>query len=176
MCSLGITVLRFFLLALCMLASCASVSQEMTQREQEAALKSAYLVNFARFVRWRNDDKKVRFCLSSESAVYPYISRVDMLDVGSNRELVLVLDPVSLERCHLYFVDAKSISSMPDLQENAHPDLLAITDIPGSQGKGYTVQFFLRDLKLRFVVDEKLIDASSYQVSSKILRMSRRLD
>jgi len=171
-----IKVLKLFAFLLLSFSAGVSSSQELTQSEQEAALKSAYLVNFARFVRWEQGGNEVRLCLSTESAIYRHISNANMLNVGGGRELVLSLSPDSLDQCHIYFVDAKSISTMPALVENARPNLLTITDISGSLGKGYAVQFFVRDLKLRFVVDEKLVESSSYQVSSKLLRMSRRLD
>lgn len=169
-----IVIFRVSTSTLLWLFSLAAFSQELTQSEQEAALKSAYLVNFARFVDWQDGSSSVRLCLSSSASIYQYINELEMLYVGEGRELVLIDDPESLEHCHLYYVDSNS-EPLP-LGESPPPGLLTITDIPKSLGKGYAVQFFVRDLKLRFAVDKELVENSSYKISSKLMRMSRRLD
>ena len=151
---------------------------QSADRENEAALKAVYLVNVAKFVSWPEDSRQeVRLCIGSQSPVYDYLQGIKNVLVGDNLPLVIEADPQQLSYCNLLYVDGPSESSIPmvDAQKSL-TGLLTITDISRSIGRGYAIQFFVRDLKLRFTIDEQLVNSASYRVSSKLMRMARRLD
>ncbi|MCB1667247.1 MAG: YfiR family protein [Porticoccaceae bacterium] len=158
----------------CLFLSCFCAEAD-TNIEKE--LKAAYLVHLVKFVSWSEpvETGKVWLCFNSLSPIAKFEGSIRQRSVGNGRVAEVLLDPAQLNDCDLLFWDEAANRATPGLLASAHPGLLVVTDIAGGFGKG-AVQFFSRDLKLRFAVNEAVLDKASFQISSKLLRLARELN
>ena len=153
------------------------VSSTWADTNVEQELKAAYLVHLAKFVTWSQPaaDNEVRLCLSSQSEIAQFRDAINERSVGGGRLLKVLMDPEQLIDCDLLFWDAASQRRESDKLSNTHSGLLVVTDFSGGLQLG-AVQFFSRDLKLRFAVNEEILDRASYRINSQLLRLARKLN
>ncbi|MBL4707859.1 MAG: YfiR family protein [Flavobacteriales bacterium] len=145
--------------------------------DQELKLKTAYLVNIAKFVTWPENNSKITLCLSDNSSLHEFVSDLDGYLLGSERMLYIQTNPPDLDSCHMIFVDTGFDNQrLMQIRSHQSESLLIISDIKGALDKGDDVQMFVRDLKLRIAINESTISHSSFSISSKLLRIARKLN
>ena len=137
-------------------------------------LKAAYLVNIARFVSWPSDDEKVvRLCLPSASDLAPLSATLDGQPVGNERTL-RVVEP--LGACDLLYLDKFSARAERFEAFGDSGKTLVVAEIADARQRGFAIQMYTRDLKLRLAINEDIVQDADYEMSSKLLRLYRRLN
>jgi hypothetical protein len=151
-------------------------AQDGSQRE--AAVKAAFLYNFAKFTEWPKDRPDgeagpVVICVGQNSRLKPAIDELQGKLVGSRP-----VRPVGLAEganpaiCHMLFVD-DSVS--PRLRQLAETDLrgvLTVSDLPNFARAGGNIGFFFVDNQLRFQINLDSARRSGIAFSSKLLRLA----
>lgn len=175
-------LLKLLVSALLLLSSEVAVSQEMA-REKLAKVKTAYLFNIAKFVKWPENPSVVTLCVSDVSYMRPYLKLLDGRKIGGSRRLRVVSHQSVSDECNIFYGDDPRIGAATEsaLIGVAQPTaerptdshrVLTASDHMLALDRGYAVRFHLQQGKLRFQFSEPVLEKASYQVSSKLLLLS----
>ncbi len=168
---------RFLIVLMCVIVVLHGSNKAHADDEFEAKLKTAYLVNIARFTTWssNNDDKVL--CIFKESAIFNEINQLKEIKSEPGFKLVINVDPVNLNICNLLYLDDDTfVAEQNQILEQMYRGTLTISDMNNAIELGFAIQFFVRNLKLRFSINQEVIKSGDYKVSSKLLRLSRQMD
>lgn len=143
----------------------------------EQKLKAAYLINIMSFVRWENDKDEAVICMTKESPVSAYVLAEDGRVLGNKTTLRTTTSWQDWEQCDVFYWDDDSGVHPPaSALENHRKSVLTVSDCKGALEDGFAVQFYMRNLKLRFAMNKDVIKTADYRISSKLLRLSRQVD
>jgi hypothetical protein len=143
----------------------------------ETKLKVAYIANIARFTNWKQNDTNIVLCTNKGSKINDVVKALIDYPIGNGRILNTLIAPTDLSLCNIYFSDLifdKSINL--GFSTSQHPSILFLSDQKKALNNDFAIQFFVRNLKLRFSTNQAAIARANYKVSSKLLRLSRKLD
>lgn len=140
----------------------------------EAKLKTAYIVNFIRYIDWQRSLSNVRLCVSPTADIHSYALPLQQRNLDGGRVLTVIDNFVDLQGCDIFYENGSMAESGFDL--SLTPDVLAISDSRLALARGFHIQFFLRNLKLRFSISRANLDAANFEISSKLLRLSRDVE
>lgn len=147
----------------------------------EDQVKAAYLFNFAKFIEWPADafpaaDAPLNFCTLGHSPVVDDLdSSLRSKSVGDHTIVVKHLHAVEeIKACHLVFLAAGANEQEQKLIQSAKgAPLLLVSEIPGFNHAGGTIEFVLEDGRLLFEVNMKAAESAHLKISSKLLTMAR---
>lgn len=142
-------------------------------------LKTAYLFNFAKFVEWPDEPSSVVLCVRS-SMSSDLVQALNGREIDATRvlEVKSVVAPES--DCHMYYSSGQYSEVGSTLQVSLQAPsefpvhLLSISDRTGALERGYAFEFFVRDKKLRFSVNQSLLEHAEFKISSKLLNLARQ--
>lgn len=147
------------------------------QDSLEEKLKAAYLINIMSFVRWADGKDEAVICMHQKSPISPYILAEDGRMLGNQTTLRAVTSWSDWKTCDVFYWDERSSEPLPAAALRANQQsLLTISDCKGALDEGFAVQFYMRNLKLRFAMNSDVIKSADYRISSKLLRLSRQVD
>lgn len=147
------------------------------QDSLEDKLKAAYLINIMSFVRWADEKDEAVVCMYRNSPVSPYILAEDGRVLGSHTTLRTTTAWEDWTQCDVFYWDEKSSASLPTSElEEYQKSVLTVSDCKGALNEGFAVQFYMRNLKLRFAINNDIAKSADYRISSKLLRLSRQVD
>lgn len=143
----------------------------------EIKLKTAYLINIISFVRWPHGNDQIVLCVNGNSPVFQLVSPQNGRLVGDNKFLRIQRAEMSLEHCDVLYWDAtlEGLTHYDSTNEKAK-NLLTISDQKDALEADFAVQFYTRNLKLRFALNDDVIKRANYSVSSKLMRLSKQVD
>lgn len=141
----------------------------------EDKLKAAYLVNIASFVKWAAPPAEILLCISESSKLRSQLLELDQYAVTSGSSVRVIVEPESIEQCHMAFWDLASSEQFLRKLGHAQSYTVVISDAKLG-GPRPAIQLFVRNLKLRFSIDRRIVKASDYRLSSKLWRLSRQID
>ncbi|MFK7830934.1 MAG: YfiR family protein [Congregibacter sp.] len=143
----------------------------------EEKLKAAYLINIMSFVRWKDDKNEAVICLHQNSSVAPYVLSENGRVLGNHTTLRTITAWDEWSQCDVFYWDESSSAPLPTAAlEAQQQSLLTVSDRKGALADGFAVQFYMRNLKLRFAMNNDVIQSADYRISSKLLRLSRQVD
>ncbi|MFV0276832.1 MAG: YfiR family protein [Parahaliea sp.] len=145
--------------------------------EQEWRLQTAYLVNIAKFVTWPDNTQDVRLCVGELSPLYGYADGLQNVDLADGRKLKVAGLEHGSGDCQLVFLDqGLSEEEVASVRASAGPGVLLISNRSDAFQGGDAIQFFVRNLKLRIALNEEVIQKAEYKLSSKLMRLARKLN
>ncbi len=153
---------------------CLQILPIQAEHQKENTVKASHLVNFARFVKWQDVDGLISLCISDKAKPYAHLKDMDLLDLTQGNGLTLQLNPASYVGCQMVYIDQDSLNFMPDIAQLPEYTL-SFSDIENALDKGYSVMFFVDEMKLRFSINKGLVKTGTYKISSKLMHMSRTL-
>lgn len=150
----------FSLVCLLFLAA-ATPSWAQASPSVEYQVKAAFLLNFARFVRWpseafQNDKSSIILCVFRHD---PFGSGLDDVIRGrsiSNREVLVrrINELADLKSCYLVFVSGLEDTHLPQILDGLKTEsALVVGEAEGFAERGGGIQFFLENNRLRFAVN-----------------------
>ncbi len=143
----------------------------------ETKLKIAYITNIARFTKWPENNDNIILCTNKDSKLNNDVKTLSDYPIGDGRVMNSLIAPKDLNLCNIYFFDLTSdINIELDFSVGQYPSILFISDQKQALDNDFAIQFFVRNLKLRFSASQAALDRADYKVSSKLLRLSRKLD
>ncbi|MHB1938288.1 MAG: YfiR family protein [Acidobacteriaceae bacterium] len=149
------------------------VAQTPTQDEVEAA----YLYNFAKFVTWPTTVKSdvLNVCVLGKDPFGATLDRIVAGETIDGRHLAVlrVANEHSVEPCSILFIGASEASHLyNDLSATAQLPILTVSDIPGFMETGGTIQFVLREDRVRFEVNLTAARRCGIVLSSQLLKVA----
>lgn len=148
------------------------------ETDREAALKAAFLFNFAKFTEWPKDRTDadagpIVFCVGQNSRLRPAIDELQGKLVGSRPVRTIPIgEAINPALCHVFFVDD---SASPRLRQMAESDLrgvLTVSDLPNFARAGGNIGFYFASNQLRFQINLDSARRSGIGFSSKLLRLA----
>ena len=149
----------------------------------ENDVKAAFLYNFARYITWpapafESASAPVRLCVLADP---DFVASVDTIVRGENidNRPVTRLSPNTAEEarsCHLLYVAASHLErAQPMMTRLGDSPVLAVSDAPKALDRGYGIMFVRENDRVRFDVDLGRTQGRSLTISSRLLRVARRV-
>jgi hypothetical protein len=155
----------------------AAFAQEATQ----AQVKTALIYNFIKYTDWPvmnwNTDIPFWICVSPKSELREAAKAVQEKTLHNRRIKVRIYTENSdLGTCDVLYVDSRSFSGWPQARKSiAGRSVLTIAgdDVPDSEG--FIIALFLDKDRFAFEIDSKAAQEAQLTISSKLLRLARRV-
>lgn len=140
-------------------------------------VEAMFIYNFLRHVNWPEGNGSENFVIG----VYGNSDTYDQLiqftanrKVGTKsievRKISSVTEAVS---CQLIFVPAESMSAIPQIKKQIGSQAcLIVGESEGSNSKGSTIEFILKDNTLKFRIDQERAQEQNLLVSRALMDMS----
>lgn len=158
-------------LALVVLLSSIAILPCYAADDNPSKLKTVYLVNFARFTNWQHvDNANVNLCVYKNASIYGYIDKINNINIGQGRKLIVLVDPEDISLCNILYWDEQTIHLRDATATN---EILEVTDSRHAFNKGMDVLFFIDNNKLRFFITDNVLNSLNIKISSKLLRLSK---
>jgi len=145
-----------------------------------AALKAAFLYNFARFAEWPPEavraGQKLVLCVANDPRVAGALKNTVNGRVIDGHELtvtsIALNDP--LESCHLAYLAGIDRNEMRRLIASLRgAPILSVGDADNFAESGGVAQFFVEGDRMRFAINLKSADRARLRLSSKLLALAR---
>lgn len=169
-----------FVLSVALSAATAVTARADSYTDREAAVRAAFLYNFAKFTRWpsaqfEGPQAPVVFCIYENSL------RLDALQAIGSRTIdgrPVVVRPTRrgdpLTPCHLLYVSTNAgnghVRNLP--LESRRSKVLFVSDDPDLADIGGHISLFPIDRKLRFKINLEATRESGIALSSKLLQLA----
>jgi YfiR/HmsC-like len=159
---------------------CLFAPTPAAQNVTEAALKAAFIYNFAKFTEWPRavlpGTTPFVMCVLGDAAVSDALERS-----ARGRELgghVIAVSRVTagspLTSCHILYVTGVSASQATQILTSLHAaSVLTISDSGEFVGLGGMTQFFVEGGSMRFCINADSARIPRLQFSSKLLALAR---
>lgn len=161
-------------LAICCLTASTAVAQDAGR---EAALKAAFLYNFAKFTEWPKDRPDgeagpIVFCISQNSRLRSAVDELQGKLVGSRPVRTQIADGINPALCHVLFIDDTASPRLRQLAETDLHGVLTVSDLPNFARAGGNIGMFFTSNQLRFQINLDAARRSGIGFSSKLLRLA----
>jgi hypothetical protein len=146
----------------------------------EYAVKAAFLVNFAGFVRWpaaafADAQSPFVICIAGDDPFGDAFTPFEKGEV-SGRALVVqsLASPASApKKCHILFVAGSERPRLPGmLREAGEAAVLTVSDLEGFAADGGMIQLFTRNQKIRFEINRAAAEAAGLRVDARLLKLA----
>ena len=172
----GIARIFGFIVSVC----CAS--NNLLADIQEYKLKAAFIEKFTHFIEWPSDskvnDKSIAFkiCQFGNNPISkPLTKLTQIIQIkGKSVETVNIEHAEDVVECDLVIISKNQTHSVAKLRQYTYGQpILSIADSPGVAQKGVIINFFYRDGGLGFEINIDEAKASGFDISSRLLKLSR---
>lgn len=146
--------------------------------EREAALKAAFLYNFAKFTDWPSDrfrspNDPIVFCVGATSKLRDALAVLpDKLVDTHPVRVTAIAEEASARSCHVLFVDDSLPPTLRRIAESALYGVLTVSDLPNFARMGGDIGFFFASNQLRFQINLETARRGGIGFSSKLLRLA----
>ena len=148
----------------------------------EDEVKAAFLYNFTKYVDWpaaafQDDSDPFRMCVAASPKFFRTVETLINGEKARGRPIQLMApEPATLHRCHILFTGAQQASrfdaSMPALSRRP---ILTVGESQNMFDRGGAILLVLDDSRVRFDVNVRSIEKAGLTVSSKLLRVARKV-
>jgi len=142
----------------------------------EAAVKAAFVHNFAKFVEWpANSSAKnsITLCVAGTGPeLATSLAGLAGKSVqGRNMAVKNNVNTADLESCHVLFLgnDARPLA----VQARGRAGLLTVSDIPGFAQSGGMIGLFSEGDRIRFEINPRSTEAAGLKLSSQLMKLAK---
>ncbi|HEV2302477.1 MAG TPA: YfiR family protein [Stellaceae bacterium] len=165
--------------ALAAVLACALPAQAQNAAGREAAIKAAFLYNFAKFTEWADhrfggESDPAVFCVGADSPMRPAISALQGQLIRSHPIEVMAIVPGSrLSPCHVLFVDDTLPGAIRRrLEGHEVRGVLTVSDLPNFARSGGDIGLYYESNHLRFEINIGTAGKGGITFSSKLLQLA----
>jgi hypothetical protein len=148
----------------------------------EDEVKAAFLYNFTKYIDWpatafQDESDPFRMCVAASSKFFKTVETLIGGETARGRPIQLIApEPSNLHRCHLLFTGAQETSrfdaALPAL---ARRPVLTVGESKPVFERGGAILLVREDSRVRFDVNVHAIESAGLTVSSKLLRVARKV-
>lgn len=146
----------------------------------EYVLKAAFIYNFAMFTTWAERlDRSITLCVLGRD---PFGAALDPLagkQIGSAKLAIKRMKTRAETQgaCQIVFVTASEVDNYLSLMARAQDGgaVLTIADKEGAAQRGMMIELTVEDKKIGFEFNRQAARLGNVEVSSKLLRMARKV-
>ena len=152
------------------------------QPVNENLLKAAFTYNFIMYTEWpahaQHGKKEITLCVAAGSEMKKSLGALDGKAIQFRRLKVRVLaqQKMGLQHCHALYLDNQEAGNWAAYQKAlTGKSILTISDSPHLARKGAMVLLARNGSRMVFDIDQKAVAESGLGLSSKLLRLARRV-
>jgi hypothetical protein len=144
----------------------------------EYDIKAAFLVNFSKFVKWREHGPEGTPFVIGVIGTDPFGAKLDTIvrgrQVDDHPLVVQRFDGLDgAARCHILFVGVASAAEVAAILPQATArGMLVVGDGPGFIARGGMIEFFVEDQKVRFAINLEAASTAGLKVSSHLAQLA----
>jgi len=151
-----------------------------TTATPEYALKAAFIYNFARFTNWGDrPDKALNLCVLGRDPFGSALDTIDNKEVGQLHIVVKRLRDVdkAFHGCQIVFIADSEMDNFLLQPERIRlaGGVMTIADQEGAARRGVTVELTTADQRVGFEFNQASATQAKVEVSSKLLRLARKV-
>jgi len=151
---------------------------------KEAAVKVAFVYNFAKFAVWpegrfRSATDPVVLCTQRGDLDRSALRTIDGRRIGDRPVRIEIIDPgAAVDACHIFFASGfMSDAALRDVLALAQRRaVLLVSDIPGFAGIGGHIGLVEDRKRLRFQVNLRATTRAGVKLSSQLLQLAEVID
>lgn len=153
---------------------------DSTGATPEYVLKAGFLYNFAQFTTWSvRPDKQLHLCVLGPDPFGAALDSIDGKDIAGNRLVIhrMRSTETAVRTCQIIFVtDAEVDGFMARVgADSPHTGLLTIADREGAARAGVVIGLTLEERRLGFEFNQQAAERNGVTISSKLLRLARKV-
>ncbi|MFT5643257.1 MAG: hypothetical protein ACI83P_000802 [Janthinobacterium sp.] len=159
-----------------MLSLCCARADADVMTRPEYALKAAFIYNFALFTTWPDRlDRTITLCVLGPDPFGAALDPLNGKQVGAAKLAVRRMKNRSeaVSGCQIVFVAESELDNYLDAQ--VAPGVLTIADSKGAAQRGIMIELTAENRKIGFEFNQTKALQASVPVSSKLLRIARRV-
>ena len=161
------------LYAAAVLPACAAA-----QTASEAALKAAFIYNFALFTEWPAaalaPDAGLSICIHPASQLGATLTDLNLQAIRGHQ--VLIQSTPNLRSCHILLLDALDRPELARIKQMLHSsNVLTITDMPEPAPGDAIIALSVANKRVVFDIDLTAAHQAQLSISSKLLRLARNV-
>ena len=168
-----------FLVACLLIAGAARPARALTA-VGEYEVKAAFLVNFAGFVRWpdaafANAASPFVVCVAGEDPFGAAFEPFKKNSVAGRSLVVQTIDSTATlpGSCHILFVAGSETPRLTGiLGALGKAPVLTVSDLEDFAVAGGMIQFYLREEKVRFDINQQAAVAAGLKIDARLLKLS----
>ncbi|WP_420406029.1 YfiR family protein [Nisaea sp.] len=171
------------LLGLSMLAlglTCSHVRGAPGDSATVAAVKAAFVFNFAKFTDWpenrmRSGDADIVFCVQRNDLDHRVVKDLERKSINDRMVAIRILGPgADIMECHLFFFSNGMHGAEFDglVARAAASNVLLISDMPDFAERGGHIALITDQNRLRFKINLGAATGSGLKLSSKLLQLA----
>ena len=144
----------------------------------EYQLKAAFLLNFARYAEWPAlPAGTLKICLLGRDPFGAALSSLEHRQVQGREVRVLVLGSIAqASGCQVLFIsDSEERRAGTLLRSLENSAVLTVSDIEGFVDEGGSIGFVFVDDRIRFDINNQVIQREGMKLSAQLLRLARRV-
>lgn len=148
----------------------------------EYEVKAAFIYNFAKFIEWPQGafdggGSDLKLCVLGNDPFGPALGAIEGKGVRGRKIKVRRLREAGKSGgCHFLFIgDSEKGNVGRILKSLASSPTVTVSDMRGFAGAGGVVQFVMEEHKVRFIVNTAAAEKAGLKISSKMLRLARRI-
>lgn len=169
------------LAVVCAVCAVSAASPEQPDVTLENDVKATFLFNFTKYVEWpastfQSDDEPFRVCVIGSTAFSSAVDRVIANEAVGGHPLVRAEAETAdaARSCHILFVGRVATADRLLTGIRAAP-VLTVGDAPDVLRRGATIAFVMEGNRVRFDVNVADAKTRGLTISSKLLRVARRV-
>lgn len=154
-------------------------SQAHAESGSEAAVKTAFLYNFVKFIEWpkaASNQDAYRLCTTNDDQLDNSLLVLKSKTVNNKALLIgRNINGEDLKNCHMVFIrssenTAQIIRYLKDLP------IVTVSDEPGFIDQGGTIGLIQDDNRLSFEINLDAANANGLHISAQLLRLARHVN
>lgn len=167
-------------LALCLGGITCAEAADSIGATPEYVLKAGFLYNFAQFTTWPiRPDKLLHLCVLGPDPFGAALDAIDGKDIAGNRLVInrMRSTETALRTCQIIFVTDTEVDGFVARvsTDSSHNGLLTIADREGAARAGVIIGLTLEERRLGFEFNQQAAERSGVAISSKLLRLARKV-
>lgn len=144
---------------------------------KEENLKAAFIYNFTKYIIWSDDYTSQTFNISiiGESNILFSLNEIAESRKVGEKEIIVnkIKDINNLSQSHIIFISSSERDRLSDILNKINEkNILTISHSDGFAKMGVAINFFISNGKVRFELNQKVIERAGLKVSSQLQRLA----